>query len=351
MDIKEFGLGVHYLIQGKDLSREKIKDMFVDVLENTQPELQQGAFLAALTAKGETPEEIAGAWEAIYEIDTVKVSPRVDSPLMENCGTGMDELKTFNISTAAAIVAAANGVPIARHGARAITSCCGTVDILEELGINVECSHDVVQRSIEQCGIGIFNGMSVNVHPQGGLGRILSQIRFGTVLNIAASLANPVLPSHAVRGVYSSGKVKLVARVMRETGYKRALVVHGFNDDKSKGMDELSTLGETVVSELNQDGSIEEYSFSPEDFGIERVREEDLFPEENRTLEAKTFRELLSGKLPGAKRDILCLNAAAVLYISGKAKDINKGIALSKDTLDSGKAIRKLYEWKEVQKQ
>ena len=149
MDAKKFGLMVHNLIQGKDLSRRETKNMFVDVLRNLQFPLQQGGFLAALTAKGETYEEIAGAWEAIYEVDTVKVSPAIDTPLVENCGTGMDELKTFNISTAAALIAAANGVPLARHGARAITSQCGTVDILEVLGINVECNAATVKQSIE----------------------------------------------------------------------------------------------------------------------------------------------------------------------------------------------------------
>ena len=139
---------------------------FHPILLNEQPDLQQGAFLAAITAKGPTPEEIAGIWEAIYEVDTVKVRPEVSGPLVENCGTGMDSIKTFNVSTAAALVAASDGVFIARHGARAITSRCGTVDLLESLGIDMECDAAVVKRSIEKAGIGIFNGMSQKVHPQ-----------------------------------------------------------------------------------------------------------------------------------------------------------------------------------------
>lgn len=347
--LKDFGIKVHRLIQGEDLSREEVKEMFCQILKNEQPDLQQGALLAALTAKGQTPEEIAGAWEAIYEVDTVKIQPQIDSPLVENCGTGMDEIKTFNISTGAAIAASACGIYIARHGARAITSKWGTVDILEELGIDVECKPEIVKHSIEVCGIGIFNGMSPHIHP-GGLGRILSQIKFGTVLNIAASLANPVLPSHAVRGVYSKDKVELVVRAMKEIGYSRAFVVHGLNGDGSLGMDELSTLGQTIVSELKEDGKIENYSFYPEDIGLFRSTEADICAAENLAEEKDIFIRLISGKIQGPKHDILCLNTAAILYIMGKVDGIKQGIELSRSILESGKAMEKLNQWRETQR-
>jgi anthranilate phosphoribosyltransferase len=219
-DLKSFGMGVDALINGQNLPRARARELFTQILLNEQPDLQQGAFLAAITAKGPTPEEIAGIWEAIYEVDTVKVRPEVSGPLVENCGTGMDSIKTFNVSTAAALVAASDGVIIARHGARAITSRCGTVDLLESLGIDMECDAAVVKRSIEKAGIGIFNGMSQKVHPQ-ALFRILSQVRFGTILNIAGSLANPALPTCGVRGVYSSDLVLPVAQVMKEIGYSK----------------------------------------------------------------------------------------------------------------------------------
>jgi anthranilate phosphoribosyltransferase len=217
-NLRYFGGKVDLLIRRVSLSRSEAKELFIQILQNVQPDLQQGAFLAAITAKGATPEEIAGIWEAIYEIDTVKVRPEVNGPLVENCGTGMDAIKTFNISTAASIVAAADGINMAKHGARAITSRCGAVDILETLGVDVDCGAELVKRSIERAGIGIFNGMSGKVHPQ-ALGRILSQIRFGTVLNIAGSLANPALPSCGVRGVYSREMILPTARVMHEIGY------------------------------------------------------------------------------------------------------------------------------------
>ncbi len=149
--MKDFGIKITGIMRGRDLTRSEACEMFRQMLINEQPDLQQGAFLAAMTAKGPIAEEIAGIWEAIYEYDTVKVTPAVSPPLIENCGTGMDALNTFNISTAASIVAVANGgICMAKHGARAITSRCGAVDILEAVGVNVECEVEIVKRSIEK---------------------------------------------------------------------------------------------------------------------------------------------------------------------------------------------------------
>lgn len=341
--LKIFGSKIAELISGKNLSREEAKEMFRQVLLNEQPDLQQGAFLAALTAKGETAEEIAGAWETIYELDTVKVSPAVPGPLVENCGTGMDLLKTFNISTAAAIIAAAGGVYMAKHGAKALTSTCGAVDILEALGVDVECDIEIVKSSIERAGIGIFNGMSPKVHPQ-ALFRILSQIRFGTTLNIAGSLANPALPHYGVRGVYSRDLVEPVARVMREIGYTKAMVVHGLNGD-GLGMDEVSSLGETIIAELSESGEITTYTISPEEIGIQRASKHAVSPSRDRKEEALAFLRILTGRDQGPKNDITCLNAAPVFYLTGQAKDLREGLIQAKEIIESGHAIIKLREW------
>jgi len=204
--VRSFGAAVQRLIGRQNLSLDEAYRLFCDVLGNRQPDLQQGAFLAALTSKGETAEEIVGAWRAICEMDTVSARVDAEGPIVENSGTGMDTLKTFNVSSAAAIVASACGVRMARHGARALSSRCGTVDLLEALGLDVDCDIRIIENSICQEGIGLFNGMSAKVHP-GGLGRILSQIRFGTTLNIAASLANPARPTHGLRGVYAESLV------------------------------------------------------------------------------------------------------------------------------------------------
>ncbi|MCK5350344.1 MAG: anthranilate phosphoribosyltransferase, partial [Desulfobacula sp.] len=218
---KEFGSIITRLIQKENLTRNEAKQSFASVLSNEVTDMQQGAFLAALTAKGETKEEVAGSWEAIYDLDTTKVDLESDIKTVDNSGTGMDTFKTFNISTAASVIAAAGGIPMARHGARAITSVCGTVDMAEALGVDVECTADLVVKSIKTAGLGLFNGMSPHIHPM-ALGRILSQIYFGSTLNIAASLANPALPSIGVRGVYSKEIILPVANVMKEIGYKSA---------------------------------------------------------------------------------------------------------------------------------
>lgn len=332
------------LIRGQDLTRAEAGDLFRQILNNEQPDLQQGAFLAAITAKGATPQEIAGIWEAIYEIDTVKVHPDVSGPLAENCGTGMDTIKTFNISTAASIVAASDGVRMAKHGARAITSKCGAVDILEALGVDVECDVSLVKRSIEVAGIGIFNGMSGKVHPQ-ALYRILSQIRFGTVLNIAGSLANPAQPSYGVRGVYSREMVLPIARAMSEIGYKRALVMHGRSADDARGMDELSTLGPSAVAELTEDGEIREFTLSAEELGLKRGDEASILYRQDRTAEAISILRLLSGKDSGHRREIVCLNAAPLLYITGHAGSLREGAEKARDLLDSDKPIKLLRAW------
>ncbi len=349
--LRAFGANVQRLIAGEDLTRERTYDLFRQVLLGEQPELQQGALLAALVAKGETPEEIAGAWQAIVEFDTVPVAiASVEAagaparPLVENSGTGMDALKTFNVSSAAAIIAAAGGARIARHGARALTSTCGAVDILEAVGVDVDCAPAAVEHSIGVAGIGIYNGMSPAVHP-GGLGRILSQIRFGSTLNIAASLANPVRPTHGVRGVYADGLVGPVGDVMMEIGYEHALVVHGYDDRREAGMDELSVLGASLVSELRADGRRDAYTLEPEDFGIRRAAHGEIAPLGDLRAEAVRFLRVLGGSGPEACADAACLNAAAVLYVAGEAADLDEGLAQARELVDAGAAVRKLEEW------
>lgn len=341
-DLKEFGTGIARLLSKKNLSREETKGMFDQLMKNAQPELQQGAFLAALTAKGETAAEIAGAWEAIYEGDTVKVTPKTPRPLIDNCGTGMDSLNTFNVSTAAAVIGAAGGNFMARHGARALTSSCGTIDVIEALGVDVECDVEIVNRSIERAGIGIFNGMSAKTHPQ-ALFRILSQIRFGTTLNISASLANPALPCLGVRGVYARELVLPVAEVMREIGYGRALVFHGSNGC-GKGMDEISIFGETYFAELDS-SEIRTYSIMPDNFGVLDADETKIHPFGTSRAEAVRLLEILSGRRDGADYQMVCVNAAPIFYITGQVKNLRDGYHMAVDLIKTGRAVEKLKEW------
>lgn len=342
--LREFGRNIQRLIEKQHLSRETCHAMFRQLLENSQPDLQQGAFLAALAAKGETVDEIATAWEAILELDTTRINIDGGSPLVENSGTGMDALKTFNVSTAAAVVAASAGVRMARHGARALTSMCGTVDLLDELGIDVACSVEQVGRSIDRAGIGIFNSMSPRVHPN-ALFRILSQIRFGSTLNIAASLASPCRPTHGLRGVYAEPVIGKVADIMQAIGYRRAMVVHGFDTDRKNGMDEISTIGPTAVEEFFPDGSRTSYRLEPEDMGLKRS----IYPAVAATgdvrCEAIRFLQVIAGARYPERIDMVCANAGAILYVVGRAADLHSGVSAGRELIDNGLALRKMCQW------
>jgi anthranilate phosphoribosyltransferase len=321
---------------------------FKAILENRQPDLQQGAFLAALVAKGETAAEIVGAWRAILEFDTTLAGGPLPSVLCENSGTGMDTLKTFNVSSAAAIVASSCGVAMARHGARALTSFCGTVDILESVGVDVDCDVDVVTGSIRTAGIGLYNGMSGKVHPA-ALGRILSQIRFGSTLNIAASLANPARPTHAVRGVYSEALLPILAEVMPAMGYVRGLVVHGQDRRQPGGMDELSITGPTLIKEFSEGTATRSYQIHPEDLGLTPAVFSEIASTGNLVVERRRFLCVLAGRDTGACSDFTALNSAAVLFATGKASSLGQGLALSQEALGTGAALAKLKEWTHLQ--
>ncbi len=344
MTNKEFGKLIMRLISKESLSRDEAREAFQSVLKGGISEIQQGAFLAALASKGETEYEVAGAWDAIYKLDTVKVSLKHTEPVVENSGTGMDTFKTFNISTAASLLAVGGGIRMARHGARAITSQCGTVDMAEALGVDVECPVGIVAESIQKAGIGLFNGMSSAIHP-GALGRILSQVFFGSTLNIAASLANPALPRRAIRGVYNKEMILPVIKVMKAIGYERAVVLYGAIDKTDKGMDEASVCGSTYCAELKEDGDIEEYQVRPEDFGFPLHSPDQLMPSTSLEQEAHRFVRLLHGNENRTRIDAVILNSAFVFYVAGKAQNINEGIKLAVEILNNGSAFKALESW------
>lgn len=348
-NVKNFGNFINRLIAGEDLTREETRNLFNEILLDEQPELHQGAFLAAITAKGPSPKEIAGAWQAIYELDTVKVSPNIEKPLVDNCGTGMDSFKTFNISTGSSIVAAAGGVCLARHGARAITSHCGTVDLCEAIGVDVECSALTVKESIESVGLGLFNGMSPGVHPQ-ALFRILSRMCFGSILNIAASLANPANPRYGVRGVYAREMVYPVVETMKEIGFERAMVFHGSSGNGVGGMDELSPVCESFVAELNPDGNVVNYILHPEAVGLKNnFKLEEIAGGHDPHQEALRLLKVLTGKDKGALYETVCLNAAPIFLVADDVGNLKEGVEKSRAVIDSGFALEKLRQWVQSQ--
>jgi len=347
--VADFGRTIDKLISGEELSRAATREAFSQILQAEQTEMHQGALLAGITAKGPSPRELAGAWQAIFELDTVKVTPRTERPLLDNCGTGMDGFKTFNISTAAALVGVAGGVPMARHGARGITSGCGTVDLCEALGVDAECRAELVTESIEACGIGLFNGMSQTVHPQ-ALFRVLSRMQFGSILNIVASLANPVAPEYGVRGVYDKDLVRPVIQTMKEIGFKRALVFHGASGNGHKGIDELSPVDTNLSAELSEDGSIREFRISPQELGINKDAQlEEIASGASVQEEALRLARIVTGRDQGTLYETVCLNAAPIFYISGAVSSLEQGMEKSRELIDSGRVLDKLSQWVESQ--
>jgi anthranilate phosphoribosyltransferase len=342
--LRDFGTIIGRLMSGDDLSREDCRDGFAELLLDRQPALQQGAFLAALKAKGETAEELAGAWEAIAAHDTVRVELPRGLKVCENSGTGMDRIKTFNASTAASLVAAAGGVPMARHGSRALTSTCGTVDILESLGVPVELAPEEAARSLESAGITLFNGMSERVHPR-ALFRILSRIRFGSTLNIAASLASPCSPSWGVRGVYDPSLVPTVVELMEGIGYERSIVLHGFDDEGTPGVDEVSLEGATLVMEKRAGRESDRFTLYPEDFGIARRSLNEVRSLPSLKAERDRFLKVVAGKGAPGPTDFTVVNAAVIFVCAGLDADYIGGAKRARDILSGGKALKTLAGW------
>ena len=327
---------INSLIDGKDLSEKEMIGAMRDIMEGKSTDAQIASFLTALRIKGETVEEITGAAKVMRE----KVS-KISAPenTVDTCGTGGDMSHTFNISTTAAMVVAACGLPVAKHGNRSVSSSCGSADVLEALNIKIELEPAKVEECLKTTGFGfmfapLFHpAMKYAIGPRKELG-----VR--TVFNILGPLTNPADAKRQVMGVFSDKLTEPLAQVLGNLGVKHAFVVHG-----EDGLDEITTTDNTRVSEL-KDGKVNTYSISPEDLGIKKANKEDLVggsAEEN----ANITIEILEGK-KGPKRDIVVLNAAAALIAGDKAVDFNEGLKKASEAIDSGTAREKLEEVKKV---
>jgi len=323
---------IRALAGGEGLSPEMARQAMGLLATGGATAAQAGAFLAALRVKGETAEEIA-AFCRVLEEHAITISPRVQGTLVDTCGTGGDGASTFNISTAAAIVAAAAGIPVVKHGNRAVSSRCGSADVLEALGVNITLSPGDVCRTVEELGIGFL--YAPLFHPAfRHVAGVRREMGCHTVFNILGPLLNPARAPARLVGVFSPTLLSPVAGALRILGVRRALVVHG------SGLDEITVSGETRVAEL-KGTSIDEYAISPRDFGIPEYPLRDICGsgvEEN----ASIIRGILHGQITGAARDVVAINAGAALYAGGKVKDIGDGIELAMDAIATGSAGEKL---------
>ena len=325
------------LLKGESLSFEQATSLLDIIFEGRVSEPQIAAFLTAMRIKGPTAAELAGLAKSLRE-HAVAVKVDIDN-LVDTCGTGGGVIKTSNVSTTAAIVAAGAGVYVAKHGNRGITSKCGSADVLEQLGVKIDASAEVVAECIKQAHIGfmfapMFHPAMRYVQP------IRKSLGFRTVFNILGPLANPAGAAAQVLGVADESLLQLVAEALKLLGTRYAMVVH------SNGMDEISPAGVTQIAEL-KGGQIVSKELNPKDFGITPADLEQLKVTDVKA-SAKVLRDILSGKETGARRDIVILNAAAAVIAGNLADDFKTAIKLAEASVSSGKALACLEKLIEV---
>ncbi|HEY3069707.1 MAG TPA: anthranilate phosphoribosyltransferase [Gaiellaceae bacterium] len=321
------------LLDGGDLSREEARDVMGEIMRGEATPAQIGGFLVALRLKGETADEIAGCAEAM-RAHVLAVRPKRDD-LVDTAGTGGDGAGTFNISTAAALVAAAAGAAVAKHGNRAVSSASGSADVLEALGFELELPAQRIERSIDELGFAFL--FAPSHHPaMRHAAPVRRELAARTVFNVLGPLTNPAGARAQVVGVYAPELVPTIATVLASLGARRAFVVHG-----AGGIDELSPAGPNLVCEVTG-GKVQRREIDPRDFGVPRCKPRDLAggsPEENAT----TVREIFAGA-PGPKREAVLLNAGGAIAAGGHARDLEDGYRVAADALDSGAAAARLEE-------
>ncbi len=323
---------ISLLISGKSLSMEQSANVMDEIMNNEATPAQFGAFVTALRCKGETVEEIAGLVQTM-RARSVKVA--ASDTIVDTCGTGGDNAATFNISTAAAFVVAGTGLKVAKHGNRAMSSRCGSADVLEALGVKIDITDKEVQQCIAETGIAFIFAQSF--HPAMKYAAApRREIGIRTVFNIIGPLTNPAGAKHQVIGVPDVALTEKLAQVLRIMGSRHALIVHG-----KDGLDELTITDSTHICEL-KDGTIKSYDIVPEDAGLAKASPETL-KGGNAQENAELLRAILSGK-QGPQRDIVLLNAAAALIAGDKAQTFKQGVQMAAQAIDSGKALEKLNQ-------
>jgi anthranilate phosphoribosyltransferase len=327
-------LAIQKIVDGAPLTRDEIEGTVREIAEGRATQAQMGGFLVALGKKGETTEEIALFASTLREY-SVRIDPKVSGRLVDTCGTGGDRAKTFNVSTVAALVAAGAGVSVAKHGNRSVTSSCGSADVLERLGFNVDASPAAVKESIERFGIGFM--FAPTFHPaMRYVAPVRRELGMKTVFNLMGPLINPAGASTQLVGVYSPDLVERVAVVLRMLGCEEAMVVHA-----REGMDEISTSGKTLAAWLKE-GEIETLELSPSDFGVGETRTQ-IRAVGGAEEAAGAVLSILGGDGRMAPLiDMVLLNSAAALVVAGRADDFPGGVELARKSLASGAALTKL---------
>ena len=322
------------VVDNIDLSIDEASSVMGEMMNGETTPSQISCLITALRMKGETADEVTGFASKMRE-HAIKVDTKLDN-IIDTCGTGGDFSGTFNISTISAIVAAAAGAKVAKHGNRSASSKCGSADILEAMGVKINLPPEKVKQSLEEIGIGFI--FAQNFHPaMKYAGPTRKEIGIRTIFNVLGPLTNPAGTKYQLLGVFSEKLTELMARVLQNLGSTEVMVVHGMD-----GLDEITVADRTKISHLKS-GNIRNYFIEPKNFRINRYAKEELIGgtvNEN----IKITNDILKGIEKTAKRDIVLLNTAATLVVGQVAKDINEGIEKAKESIDSGKAFKKLEE-------
>ncbi len=325
---------IEKLINKTNLTEEEMIEAMNEVMNGEASEVELASFLTALRMKGETIAEITGGARVMREkASSIKINHNY---AVDTCGTGGDSHNTYNISTTVSFILAAGGVPVVKHGNRAVSSKSGSADVLEALGINLGLNPSQVGKCVDEIGIGFLFAPTFHGAMKHAIG-VRRALGFRTVFNMLGPLTNPAEAKGQILGVFNKDLTEVFASVLKNLGTERALVVHGFD-----GMDEISISDKTQISEL-KDGEIKTYTIEPEDFGISKASIKEIKGGDAKE-NAEILKGLLKGEILGAKRDILLLNAGASLYVGKKAQSIKEGIELAKEIIDNGKAYKKLEE-------
>lgn len=325
---------LHKLLDHSDLAREEMLAVMQGIMSGEYSQVQIAGILIALRMKGETIAEIAAAAEVMRALST-RVNLSSDAYLIDTCGTGGDGIQTFNVSTVSAIVAAAAGARVAKHGGRSVSSTCGSADVLEVLGANVNLDPKQVAHCVNSIGIGFMfapNHHSAMKHAA----PVRRELGVRTLFNLLGPLTNPAGARRQVMGVFDKGLTGKLARVLQQLGSEHVLVVHG-----ADGMDEISFSGDTHVAEL-KDGRVSEYILNPQQFGMSLHRAESIRVK-NAQESAAMILAVLNGQT-GPARDIVLLNAGAAIYVAGLADTMTDGIAKAAQSIDNRSAEQKLKQ-------
>jgi anthranilate phosphoribosyltransferase len=348
-DLRNFGRLICRVAKGARMSREETRDAYRQVILNEQPELQQGAFLMAHIASDPTTEELAGAWDALDQYDTAKITVEADGPVCDIVGTGSDDLKTVNCSTPASLIAAACGLVVAKKGARLVTGVSGASDIFERLGFDLDAPLELAERMLESTGFCYLPGEKFL---RSGWARLIKSMRFTSAFNIIGPLTKPCgRTDRIVIGAYSTHVCDQLADVLKETGMKAALAPFGMVEGihETSGMDEFSISGPTRVVEL-RNGKLDVLEITPGDFGIKTEPFENIASKSDAVENAAAISKTLAEEHNSPLGRFFCANAAAALYISDMAADYAEGFNMAMDAMTSGRAAAKLAETLEFQR-